>query len=424
MFGSTMLEVAIGMAFIYTALSLVCTAAREAIESWTHSRSADLERGIRQLLASPERRGGAGRWLAETLKGHSIDLGLGPSVERRSWWRKSAATSTPSIPASGSAGDAGTAAPTEAAATPAVAALKDFYQHPLIASLYAGNRGPTYIPTRHFVAAVLDLAAQTPAGGGVASLEDFKAKLRASTVLPDQVKNALGALATQAHGDMDKFKASVGDWFDGTMDRVSGWYKRRTQAMLFALGFGVAIAANADTIRMADQLARDQTLRSAFAGAAQQYAALPATQTTSAPSEVRAAIAQATGNLQSLGLPLGWRDCAAEDWSPAKAHSLDPRCSPGSLLAYMQMEPKIGFQEWLGRWWRQFSTHFFGWLVTAFALTLGAPFWFDVLNKIMVIRSTVKPREKSPEEASEDRQSAGATQTVRVVVDGAPGTAG
>jgi len=45
-----------------------------------------------------------------------------------------------------------------------------------------------------------------------------------------------------------------------------------------------------------------------------------------------------------------------------------------------------------------------GWLVTAFAATLGAPFWFDVLNKIMVIRSTVKPHEKSPEEASEDRQ--------------------
>jgi len=42
--------------------------------------------------------------------------------------------------------------------------------------------------------------------------------------------------------------------------------------------------------------------------------------------------------------------------------------------------------------------------MTAFAATLGAPFWFDVLNKVMVIRSTVKPHEKSPEEASEDRQ--------------------
>jgi len=42
--------------------------------------------------------------------------------------------------------------------------------------------------------------------------------------------------------------------------------------------------------------------------------------------------------------------------------------------------------------------------MTAFAVSLGAPFWFDILNKIMVIRSTVKPREKSREEGSEDRQ--------------------
>lgn len=46
-----------------------------------------------------------------------------------------------------------------------------------------------------------------------------------------------------------------------------------------------------------------------------------------------------------------------------------------------------------------------GWLVTAFGIMLGAPFWFDVLNKFMVIRSTVKPHEKSPEEGSEDRLS-------------------
>jgi hypothetical protein len=35
---------------------------------------------------------------------------------------------------------------------------------------------------------------------------------------------------------------------------------------------------------------------------------------------------------------------------------------------------------------------------------MGAPFWFDLLNKVTVIRSTVKPHEKSGEEASEDRQ--------------------
>ncbi len=45
-----------------------------------------------------------------------------------------------------------------------------------------------------------------------------------------------------------------------------------------------------------------------------------------------------------------------------------------------------------------------GWAITAFAVSLGAPFWFDILNKFMVVRSTVKPAEKSPPEASKDPQ--------------------
>lgn len=45
-----------------------------------------------------------------------------------------------------------------------------------------------------------------------------------------------------------------------------------------------------------------------------------------------------------------------------------------------------------------------GWLITALAIMLGAPFWFDVMNRFMVVRSTVKPKEKSPDEASVDRQ--------------------
>ena len=62
-----------------------------------------------------------------------------------------------------------------------------------------------------------------------------------------------------------------------------------------------------------------------------------------------------------------------------------------------------------------------GWLITAFAATLGAPFWFDLLNKVSVIRSAVKPREKSPDEGSEDRQPASSPARV---VQPAPTMAG
>lgn len=42
----------------------------------------------------------------------------------------------------------------------------------------------------------------------------------------------------------------------------------------------------------------------------------------------------------------------------------------------------------------------FGLALTATAASLGAPFWFDLLNKFIVVRSTVKPHEKSQEEPS------------------------
>ena len=53
----------------------------------------------------------------------------------------------------------------------------------------------------------------------------------------------------------------------------------------------------------------------------------------------------------------------------------------------------IGWSEFPKR--DQLPIIFLGWLITAFAVSLGAPFWFDLLNKFMNIRSAGKaPDEK------------------------------
>ena len=95
---------------------------------------------------------------------------------------------------------------------------------------------------------------------------------------------------------------------------------------------------------------------------------------TAMPVDPRSAL----DSLYALRLPIGWSDVVAGNWPAGN--------------------------EW-GGVWRRTVASLFGWLLTAFAVSLGAPFWFDALNKIMVIRSTVKPREKSQEEGSEDRKS-------------------
>ena len=62
------------------------------------------------------------------------------------------------------------------------------------------------------------------------------------------------------------------------------------------------------------------------------------------------------------------------------------------------------------RWYFAVLVLVLGYLSVAFAATLGAPFWFDLLGKFMVIRSTVKPTEKSPDESSKDGGTGGAPQ--------------
>jgi hypothetical protein len=89
-------------------------------------------------------------------------------------------------------------------------------------------------------------------------------------------------------------------------------------------------------------------------------------------------LAQAKCEIDSLGLPIGWKP---EEW-------------PG--FAFWKYD-----DVWTN-WAKQIRIHFFGWLLTALAISLGAPFWFDLLNKFIVVRSTVKPKEKSPEEKSKD----------------------
>jgi hypothetical protein len=84
--------------------------------------------------------------------------------------------------------------------------------------------------------------------------------------------------------------------------------------------------------------------------------------------------------LESVGLAIGWVD----GWPGPQSQPIAPT-RPRTLTGGAVLQLLIG------------------WLVTAVAVMPGAPFWFDVLNKFMVVRSTVKPHEKSPEEGSADR---------------------
>ena len=78
MFGSDILEVAVGLALLFLIVSLICTAAREGLEAIMRTRAMDLERGIRELLDDPD-----GSLLAKTLFDHPMIYAVRRQVRSR-----------------------------------------------------------------------------------------------------------------------------------------------------------------------------------------------------------------------------------------------------------------------------------------------------------------------------------------------------
>jgi hypothetical protein len=156
-----------------------------------------------------------------------------------------------------------------------------------------------------------------------------------------------------AQGDFNAARATIEVWYDDAMDRVSSWYKRSTQGILFVIGLVFAVAANIDTVTITRFLSHDAAAREAIVARAQASVA--------DTGYLRRSYDDAKKDLAALQLPIGW---ATPD-STTLAHRTWPQPSP--------------------------SERILGWLITALAVTMGAPFWFDLLNKVTAIRSAVKP---------------------------------
>jgi hypothetical protein len=325
MSGLAAVDVAIGLILVFLVLSLLCSAANELIEAWVKHRAVDLERGIRELLNDPR----------------GADF------------------------------------------------AKKVYSHPLISGMFVGTYDPadttnlpSYIPSQTFALALMDLVLPADAGvpsGAAGAVPDAAAlpaaaaalRAEAAKISNDQLKRALLTLIDAAGNDVAQARANIESWFNAGMDRVSGWYKRRKQKIIVAIGITVAILMNVSTITVAKSLWSNQTLRDSLAAAADKYVKATSDPQVTGKTPEAQLRAQMT-ELQSFGLPIGW--------------------------TWEQNDPRSIKERDLGIWLERVL----GWLLTGCAVSLGAPFWFDLLNKFVVVRSTVKPFEKSADEKSKD----------------------
>lgn len=338
MFGAPILDVTIGLMFVYLVLSLIASALREGVESWLKSRAGQLELGIRTLLNDVK-----GKGLAQELYGHPLVNGL----------------------------------------------FREEYTPPPADGGVRRRSGlPSYIPSRNFAVALVDIIAHSrppgdagaPVGSQPVTVEGLR---QTAQQLPNvQVRRALLSALDTAEGNLQRAQASIEAWYDSAMDRVSGWYKRETQLILIIIGVGIAVVGNVNSFDLAEHLYRDKASREVLIARA-----------GTAGTVLEQNMTALRGELNRLNLPIGWDNVEFS--------------TPWSLGPRWTRYP----------WWENILEPLLGWTTTALAISLGAPFWFDLLNKMMVIRSTVKPREKSREEGSEDRPAPpGITTAERVAL--------
>lgn len=261
LFGSTVLEAMVGAASVYLILALFCSAVNEWIAHALDARAENFKRAMASIF-------------------HGQVLEEGTEL------------------------------------------LSAFYHHPVVSGQKRTGEHFSYLPSRAFSAALIDLA--TSHVEGSVGFRDLEAGI---TRLPGgPVRRVLLALIQNAEGDMARAQANIENWFNDTMERASGWYRRRAQVWNLVLASLVTVATNADTLHLLQRFWNEPTLR-----------------------------AMRPGTLLELGPVLGW--------SPESFH--------------------VGPFGWASR--------LAGWALTTVAVSLGAPFWFDILNRTVNLRNSSRP---------------------------------
>jgi len=362
MFGSVVLDVAIGMAFVYLLLSLITSVVQEMLSAFMQLRPANLEKGLRSLFSGDSL--SSEMDLVDCIYDHGLVRGLysDPLMDSNKVQSRFRRTmDAVRLQARRLIGISPDKALTIAA-------------NPLLL--------PSYIPSRTFALALIDILNANKEKGEEAMSSITKALAEHNWMFRDnKAGQALLTLAIDAKGDVVAFQRNLEQWYNDAMDRVSGWYKRYTQRVLIVLGLLLAVVFNVNSVRVARTLWLDRDARQAMVNAAGNYAKEHPTAANQAATTDAGKLKEqlqwnvdvfsqvTTSSLLPVGWKHSWRDYVSfyqADWRGAALSTL-------TLLA--------------------------GWVMTALAISCGGPCLCDRLYRFIVVRSTVKPQEKSKTEA-------------------------
>ncbi len=202
-------------------------------------------------------------------------------------------------------------------------------------------------------------------------------------------------LAPQGELPVASTRTNLESWFNDSMSRISGSYKRHAQLNAFIIGFILALILNVDSINVATSLWREPTLRQTIIAEAQNYPPPAASQTGSTPGPLQNIPALKT-QLQALNIPFGWTigsmntgggQCTLLPIKPGQVWGITSRDNSGKVNCSGIMNLPVDLNGWLAK--------VIGMLLTGAAAAQGAPFWFDILKKLVNVRGTgAKPEEQ------------------------------
>ena len=458
----SILDVAIGTIFVFLLFSIVVTALNELVLTAFDKRADFLRLGLGELLSDPQHdnitgyRDKARKLLAEKWESYwawvlaglaaagagfsaAVSAAVGTaiasplvgwiifivlaiviaaSVARKAGQAKAAAGKAK---AGKAAADKTDTDKTDAAlaAAPQPISVESIFQHPLIFSLSKGNSDPAYIRASAFSKAMLDLLMPAPgqAGGAAASMTALKQgdlSQAIANINNPKLQRSLAALLRSVNGDVDQFKTALEDWFNHSMERVTGWYKRHAQTCLLLLSFGLAVVCNVDAVRIIQTLSKTPNLAHSVAAQAAAYAKTNTTVQLAGgtpAASMDAALTDFKQDLQTLGnagIPMGWTESQFQDLGFLKAPDTTSAKAPATANA-----PATASGIWSrleknpSKWyWIALIPMLCGWGLTTLAASLGAPFWFDMLQRIMNLRNNGRAPDENALNSKTNNQAA------------------
>jgi hypothetical protein len=293
-----------------------------------------------------------------------VVLALVEAISGMLAWRAAALMSGLTRILDGGANAATPVTPVSAGSTPGGAAPQSMsaklLNHPLLRTLgwASGRVTPSYIPPPLFAQAFLQTYAQVRSAAAVSKAELDKALL----ALPEPERALVESLLGQADATVEHTLKRVEQWFDATMDRVSGVYKRRTQIVSRLLAAILVVGLNVDAVGLVDTFWHDPVARAAAVEVAKRVAA---TCEPDDPAKAAAGASEASGQTRS--------DATCS--SLIERTGNDPAMVPALGWSRVTWD---GFSLATSSGWAKLA----GFVLSIFAISLGAPFWFDLLMRV------------------------------------------